>query len=382
MMLNITRIQLALSRQIELFDPRRPLKSSLIFIKFVYSRGSRILKLLLPEFNFFRPDIEILVLGGVGDLVVSLRWVREFINELENDVKICIYSGQPKIAKWVLNAKSKNITYKDELRFQPGNSMPQLLIGHDIKMFHNNKLELSRLIKTRTLKQSFNLEIVNHEKNEKTHPVLGREVTSEAISAGKNRSNYIFFKTGLKYPGDLIELEIQDYPVPQRYITIHNGYDANFKLLNESSTKNYPHFEYIVKQIEEKLKLPVVQLGISKTSKSLKSSINLLDKTTFQETAYVIKNSLLHLDIESGLVHLASALGTKSLVLFGPTPKEYFGYEGNINLSLLNCNPCWWLKNGWMAGCMLPSKSHMCLVELDPDFVLKQAIEFLSSTKD
>ena len=56
---------------------------------------------------------------------------------------------------------------------------------------------------------------------------------------------------------------------------------------------------------------------------------------------YVLKGSLLHIDCDSGLVHLATQLGTKCVVLFGQTSVWYFGYEQNINIVSKVCNSCY-----------------------------------------
>jgi ADP-heptose:LPS heptosyltransferase len=48
----------------------------------------------------------------------------------------------------------------------------------------------------------------------------------------------------------------------------------------------------------------------------------------------------MHIDDEGGLVHMATALGTKCAVLFGPTPVGIFGYEQNINICADTCKEC------------------------------------------
>jgi ADP-heptose:LPS heptosyltransferase len=63
---------------------------------------------------------------------------------------------------------------------------------------------------------------------------------------------------------------------------------------------------------------------------------------TIHETAALIKRAKFCIFIENGLTHVAKAVGTKSIVLFGPTPIDVFGYKENINLRGPVCTPCWW----------------------------------------
>lgn len=74
----------------------------------------------------------------------------------------------------------------------------------------------------------------------------------------------------------------------------------------------------------------------------------------------VLKNSLLHVDCESGLVHLATQLGTKCLVLFGPTDEKYYGFKENLNLVSDVCRPCVW---AWDDGstCLRGAKEPPCM---------------------
>jgi len=68
-------------------------------------------------------------------------------------------------------------------------------------------------------------------------------------------------------------------------------------------------------------------------------------------TAAVIAGARLHVDIEGGLVYIARAVGTRSVVFFGPTPVATFGFQGNVNVSLARCRPCWWSRPGWERAC-------------------------------
>ena len=91
---------------------------------------------------------------------------------------------------------------------------------------------------------------------------------------------------------------------------------------------------------------------------------------------YVLKNSLLHVDCESGLVHLATQLGTKCLVLFGPTDEQYYGFKENLNLVSDFCRPCVW---AWDDGstCLRGAKEPPCMA-FSPQLVCEVTCNYLS----
>ena len=76
---------------------------------------------------------------------------------------------------------------------------------------------------------------------------------------------------------------------------------------------------------------------------------------------------------DSGLAHLATALGVPSVVLFtGYVPPEMFGYEQNINLVPdLPYSPCW-----EKDGCP-PCGAEICTRAIQPETVCEKTLEVL-----
>ena len=81
------------------------------------------------------------------------------------------------------------------------------------------------------------------------------------------------------------------------------------------------------------------------------SSFRAEDLRPIRATAAVIAGAQLHVDIEGGLVYVARAGGTRSVVFFGPTPVATFGFPDNVNVCMERCRPCWWSREGWGAEC-------------------------------
>ena len=89
-------------------------------------------------------------------------------------------------------------------------------------------------------------------------------------------------------------------------------------------------------------------------------------QTTLDETALLIKHGLCHIDTEGGLVHLAHAVHGRCVVLFGPTPAEFFGYTQNINLEPSGCKACWFTTKTWLIECPRYTRGPDCISEHSP----------------
>ncbi|MBE8950370.1 MAG: hypothetical protein SR3Q1_07200 [Quinella sp. 3Q1] len=95
-------------------------------------------------------------------------------------------------------------------------------------------------------------------------------------------------------------------------------------------------------------------------------------------TKYILANSLLHVGCEGGLIHLATFLGTKCLVLFGSSAVEYFGYNQNINLVSEVCRPCMYILAHDFSICMLGAKEPPCMLSHTPQKVCEVTCNYLN----
>lgn len=155
------------------------------------------------------------------------------------------------------------------------------------------------------------------------------------------------------------------------YITINYG---NGQTLEKEHlvSKQWPYEYYcdFVKLVKEKWpNIVVVQVGANGARKLQGVDYSLLGEN-LELIKHVLSESLLHIDIEGGLVHLASQLGTTCAVLFGPTPIEFFGYPGNINIRAGTCHGCIGLyDNGYY--CARGLEKPECMREIQPKMVLE-----------
>ncbi len=160
------------------------------------------------------------------------------------------------------------------------------------------------------------------------------------------------------------------------YITIHNGFDNVALRGVDTVTKAWPESHYVEFVERLKARFPevlVVQVGASTSRPIANADLCLLNATSLHDAAWILKHSLLHIDGDSGMVHMARALHTRSLVLFGPTNRDYFRYAANENLSSASCNNCWWTTPEWVRRCPRGLAEPECMKSIEPINVFHRA---------
>ncbi len=168
----------------------------------------------------------------------------------------------------------------------------------------------------------------------------------------------------------------------KKYITVNCGVDMR-KIVEEWQfpTKIWPkkYFEEFIPIFKEKYPdYEVVQLGAKNQEPMMGADRHIFGKS-LELTKYILMNSSIHIDDEGGLVHLATALGTKCVVLFGPTPMELLGYPQNINICTNVCQGCFCYVDDWNAYCDLGMKQPKCMYSITPEMVLMKVDEYLKS---
>ena len=171
--------------------------------------------------------------------------------------------------------------------------------------------------------------------------------------------------------------------VGKKFITLH--WEINPMLNITDSPKLWPvsHYEELIRLIHQKYDdIVFVQLGESEEhSKKLNGiDVSLLGKTDWDDLKILLKEAILHVDGESGMVHLRKALHAgPSVVLFGPTPMEFFGYEGNINLKSSGCvHWCAELRDDWEYRCIRGETKASCMYDLHPEYVFQEIQRYLN----
>lgn len=164
-----------------------------------------------------------------------------------------------------------------------------------------------------------------------------------------------------------------------RYITVNCSSGNKKVLLGKKQTKvwNKGRYEDFCQRFKQSFHgISIVQIG-DRGAERIENADKLIVGKNLELVKFILKNSLLHIDGEGGMVHLATQLGTKCVVLFGPTPMEYYGYPQNINLYAGNCHGCMGLAVDWYTKCPLYEEPK-CMNAITSEMVMDATENFLN----
>ena len=101
-------------------------------------------------------------------------------------------------------------------------------------------------------------------------------------------------------------------------------------------------------------------------------TINLIGKTTLMQLGALIESCDLYLTCDSGPMHIAAAVETPTIALFGPTSPTRHGPYGENHEAIekpVECRPC------YKRQCIRKDLPHLCMTEIDPDEVVARILK-------
>jgi heptosyltransferase-2 len=150
-------------------------------------------------------------------------------------------------------------------------------------------------------------------------------------------------------------------------------------------TKRYPYYPGLIHLINEKLNLPVVLLGgredmelaQSITTDCKDSPLNLVGRTDILESAAIISKAEIAFANDSAPSHLAAAVGTPVVAIFGPTVSgfgfaPYSAGSAVVDIGELYCRPC-----GRHGHRKCPEKHFRCMMDLAPARIIEASKSLL-----
>jgi hypothetical protein len=331
--------------------------------------------------------------GGVGDHLIAVRYIRDLLTE-DGNLYFDVYTPRQGVGNWLFSIFPQFNKCYEEFHVSEG-ALEHYALAIRLSSFvrvYDDSVQWNVIEKQNIKLLKICQNIVSFQETIRPlidqHPRLDGYLGQMAVLHGSNRSTFLQYMSQIGYGGDHLpiktdisvfdKLGIKD----KNYITIHNGFDPEFRINNVTigltSTKLYPHFAEVISLLKAQFPhLIFVQLGVETSELLPGIDINLLEQTNFEQTSEIIRQSLLHIDAESGLVHLASCLGTKACVVFGPTSADYFAYEGNINVRPNFCGGCWWMTDDWMKKCPRGFAEPRCLSEQPAEMIVNAVLPYL-----
>ena len=97
-------------------------------------------------------------------------------------------------------------------------------------------------------------------------------------------------------------------------------------------------WEQLVKSMPE---FTFIQLGLKDEEPLIDGAVDMRGRTQIRESIGLVKHALCYVGVDSFLSHVADAVHTPGVILFGPTSPVVWGHETNINLyKQTQCSPC------------------------------------------
>lgn len=306
--------------------------------------------------------------GGIGDLIVSIPLIELYFKH--KDYKINLYTSFPYISKLFLPFVDSFSPIQDLKRDR--NNFDFIISITDMVYFScKNEKSIPDHLKEMYTHWQENFS-PSWQEILKKHPFSANEMAHKALSFGQRRWTLPFYSVGKDYiKYDLNGIEDVNYP--KEFITIHDGFDASghYKFMRSTKSWSVESWAEFIKLFKQKYPhINIVQLGGVKHNKIKGVDLNFAGQLDFKNSLRFLRSSLLHIDGDSGLVHARRLFNKKSIVIFGATNVDYFGYPENINLRPNFCGDCWWIKSDWMQNCKEGFSSPKCIDSILPRDVL------------
>jgi len=327
----------------------------------------------LPDNNMFC----ILITGGVGDSIVIARLIRDIQKYLNYQFDFDVYFHSPNMIRPIFKniCGFRDVLHENIYHYSKSHYMFSMS-ANTLVTFNNELINYSLLLlkSSEVLKLFSNIELFRKKENLdkfiRNHPFLDGAFADVQSKLGRVRYSFMHEMMGLEYSGHKLNIDV-DIQVLKKYdlndvnyITIHDGWDENFKFISSRPTKAIPLNVWSLIIANIKNLYPnhlIVQIGGPKGEVINGVDICLKNKTPFLDAISILSFSHMHFDSESGLVHLASALGVRSMVFFGPTNFDWFSYPENVNIKPSECGNCWWSTENWMNSCPLGYIDPICI---------------------
>lgn len=164
-----------------------------------------------------------------------------------------------------------------------------------------------------------------------------------------------------------------DEPLPEALADIRGEYVALCPDTAGQPWKRYPHWPTVAQRLAD-AGLPVVLVGTDPAPAAGCEAFarSMIGQTTYRQAAAVLRDARLAVTVDSGHSHLAAAVGTPVLALYGPTAERSnrpWTEACDLLRSPLSCAPCWSKKPKFPCGAGERKQPAACMAAIDPERV-------------
>jgi hypothetical protein len=333
------------------------------------------------------------ITGGIGDVISIARWIRQVKEHFGMSIIIDVFFGSPEMIRFILQPIGVRDVFSDLIFRRSSSAYDAVLTVNQFVISHESKFKMERILSIipefNYFIKDINKSLIPYQKYINYHPELDGLFADLLVEQGLTRKDFLSVISGFDTPDSKLPFELPDELFlkeiglnDSQYITIHDGWEVNVKQTSVRSTKSYPVdlFARAIVLIKKQYpSIKIVQVG-SNTDYVIEGvDINLLELTNLAQCALILKQAKAHIDTESGLVHLATSLGTSCVVMFGPTNISYYGYAENKNIKPKECGNCMHVTDTWMESCPLNYTPIKCMPSILPNEILMAMSEIISN---
>lgn len=305
----------------------------------------------------------IIVTGGLGDYIIEKRFIVEFL-KLDKNMEIYISSDDLKkkdfLSAVFFDMPRTILTYENASDIIFSEYDMVFSLDHIMRLLFVNKTQLK--IKSRRVFHFAKIWLNKYDNIKEYNKKIQWESVVHVERAkilGMNRYSIMQTYTNLTISDTHVRIALKTaykkyynaLGLGKKYITVNRGADSRPD--GKMQVKVWPSEAYqeLIRLVKAKYPhLQVVQIG-NKGSERFGNADHYVFGEHIETVKYVLRDSMLHIDCEGGLVHLATQLGTKCIVVFGPTPAFYYGYKENINIVSQECHDCMGTTEEWYTEC-------------------------------
>lgn len=150
-------------------------------------------------------------------------------------------------------------------------------------------------------------------------------------------------------------------------------------------TKRWPieYFYELIRKIERKKNIPIVLLGNKKEAPSFKpledflQVTNLAGEITILEAAVMLSKAKFLVSNDTGLMHLATAVKTPVLAIFGSTVEEFGFFPYRSQHQVVQRNGLWCRPCSHIGRNHCPLGHFKCMKDLKPELVFNHLKKWL-----
>jgi glycosyltransferase involved in cell wall biosynthesis len=154
--------------------------------------------------------------------------------------------------------------------------------------------------------------------------------------------------------------------LPDKFVTFH--------IESTQDPKNYSHWEEVFSRIQN---MPIIQIGGAKEPLlEHPGVIDMRGKTNEQQLAYIISRAALHIGVDSFPAHVANAVGTKSVLIYGGTYARQGGIQNSIAIEPPHRSGC--RTSCHLVDCEVKKRGgQKCVDNISADYVADKLREEL-----